>query len=78
MKETDKQLLRNRLRPYSTWRHLATDSLYTVLGIAHESTYLAGEQPREYVVYISHGHEKLCVREIWEFLDGRFAPVPAP
>lgn len=73
MTEADKLILRNHLRPYSTWRHEATQSLYTVLGIAHEST--NARQPGECVVYISHGREKLCVRELNEFLDGRFILV---
>jgi hypothetical protein len=66
---------RSLLKPYSTWRHVKTDSLYVVLGIGTCSTNGLGEHKEESVIYVSLTHEHLCYREISEFLDGRFVPV---
>lgn len=51
--------------PLSTWRHIATDSTYTALGIAQCST--NGKEMERSVVYVSHTYGAVS-----EFLDGRF------
>jgi hypothetical protein len=63
----------NLLTPLSTWRHVATDSTYTVLGVAACST--NGRDGETSVVYCSHTYQGLRYREVGEFLDGRFEPV---
>lgn len=63
------------LKPFSTWKHLGTNSYYTVIGIALCSTNGDREYKEQSVVYISHTHQHLCYREISEFLDGRFHPI---
>lgn len=60
----------------STWRHVKTDSTYTVLGIATNSTNGERENVEQLVIYVSHTHQSLRVREINEFLDGRFEIIP--
>jgi hypothetical protein len=62
------------LVPWSTWRHPKSGGLYTVIGLAPDST---NDAPagRRYVVYLSHKYQALRVREVGEFLDGRFIPV---
>ena len=58
------------LTPYSTWRHVKTNSTYTVLGIARCST---NDQKDDLsVVYISHTKQELLYRRLSEFMDGRF------
>ena len=61
--------------PYSTWRHVVSNSTYTVIGVAADST--NGFEPREVVVYVSHHYQGLRVRELNEFMDGRFVRVPS-
>lgn len=63
----------DKLVPYSTWRHVKTNSTYTVLGIVESST--NGRENERYVEYISHTYQTKKVREISEFLDGRFEPI---
>jgi hypothetical protein len=63
------------LRPLSTWRHARTGSTYTVLGVSESST--NGEEGKRVVVYVSHTYQQLRHRDLSEFLDGRFEPVPA-
>lgn len=60
------------LRPWTTWRHVATDSLYTIIGVATCSTNGDREGTERSVVYLSHEKQILHYREISEFLDGRF------
>jgi predicted SAM-dependent methyltransferase len=69
---------RELLTPGSTWRHVRTDSTYTVFGLALCSTNGEREHREESVVYASHTHGHLCYREVGEFLDGRFRPLHAP
>lgn len=68
---------KRRPEPFTTWRHLATDSLYVVLGIALCSTNGPGEHEAEAVVYFSMGRERLHYRALEEFMDGRFRPEGA-
>jgi len=65
---------RTILKPFSTWKHVGTNSFYTVIGIGLCSTNGEREHKEESVIYISHTHQHLCYREINEFLDGRFTP----
>lgn len=68
-------------RPLTLWRHVKTDSLYVVLGVARCSTNGDREGVERSVVYWSLTHQHLCYREASEFLgdgdDGwpRFEPV---
>ncbi len=66
---------RHELTPYSTWKHVKTNSTYTVLGISLQGTNGPGEHEAECVIYVSHTHGHLAHRDISEFLDGRFQPV---
>lgn len=61
--------------PYSTWKHLKTNSTYTVLGISTDSTNDAPDPDEKYVVYISHTNWTIKHRKLSEFVDGRFEPV---
>ncbi len=62
--------------PFTIWKHVRTNSLYVVLGIAYDSTNRENEPENErYVVYVSQTTGLMRVREISEFLDGRFAPM---
>ncbi len=63
------------IEPYTTWRHLKTNSTYTVLGIAACST--NGRELERAVVYISHTNQILHYRHLSEFMDGRFEAVPS-
>jgi hypothetical protein len=63
--------------PYSTWRHVKTDSTYTVIGVAYRSTNDATEGERT-VIYLSHTYQVLFSRAVGEFMDGRFEPIEAP
>ncbi len=63
------------MRPYSTWQHQKTGSLYIVLGIGMCSTNGEREHLERSVVYVSMDYQALRYREISEFLDGRFIPV---
>ncbi len=58
------------LTPFSIWRHLKTNSTYTVLGITKRST--NGQEGVQSVVYVSHTLGEMHDREVSEFLDGRF------
>jgi hypothetical protein len=64
---------REKLVPFSTWRHVKTGGLYTVLGVARCAT--NAREGEESVVYVSVKHQQLSYREIGEFLDGRFEPA---
>jgi hypothetical protein len=64
------------LVPYSTWFHPKTGGTYTVLGLATCSTNGERENVERSVVYFSHKYQQLRYREVGEFLDGRFKPVP--
>ncbi len=66
--------LERLLEPYSTWKHLKTDTTYTVLGIAKCST--NGVDGEVSVVYFSHKYQELRYRKLDEFLDGRFLRLP--
>ncbi len=57
--------------PYTTWRHLKTNSTYTVLGTAICST--NGNEGEQAVIYVSHTTGVLHYRELSQFMDGRFA-----
>jgi hypothetical protein len=63
-------------RPWTTWRHLKTNSTYTILGVATCSTNGEREGREMSVVYLSHERQVLHYREISEFMDGRFEEVP--
>lgn len=63
------------LKPLSVWRHVATKSLYVVLGVARCSTNGPREGTEHSVIYHSQSHGHLCYREVSEFTDGRFVPV---
>lgn len=63
------------VRPFSLWRHVKSGSLYVVLGISRCGT--NAREGAESVIYISLSHQRLCDRDVGEFLDGRFEPVPA-
>jgi hypothetical protein len=63
------------LKIMSRWKHIATGSFYTVLGIGTCSTNGEREHKEESVIYWSDTHQHWCYREVDEFLDGRFIPV---
>jgi hypothetical protein len=65
------------VRPYTIWKHVKTNSHYLVLGIALCSTNGPNEHKERSVVYVSLTHQQLCYRELSEFLDGRFMPIPS-
>lgn len=54
----------------SVWRHLKTNSLYTVLGVSICST--NGNEDERAVIYLSHSRKMLHHRVLSEFMDGRF------
>lgn len=62
------------LRNNPVWRHVKTNSLYHVVGVATCSTNGEREHKEVSVVYFSMTHQRLCYREVSEFLDGRFVP----
>ena len=64
------------LRDNPVWRHVASDSLYHVLGVAKCSTNGERDGKEQSVVYFSMGYQSLRYREVSEFLDGRFVPEP--
>ncbi len=66
---------RTALTFFRVWRHVKTDGLYVMLGVARCSTNGEREGKEESVVYYSLTHQHLYYREIGEFLDGRFQPV---
>jgi hypothetical protein len=66
------------VRPFSTWRHVATGSTYTALGVARCSTNGPRENLELSVVYVSHTYGDLHYREVNEFMDGRFVPCEPP
>jgi hypothetical protein len=47
-----------------------------VLGVGLCGTNGPREHQERSVHYVSLTHQRLCYREVVEFLDGRFAPVP--
>ena len=63
------------VKPFTVWRHLATDSLYLVMGLSRDST-LVPDEGRLCVVYYSMSYQRLNHRLATEFLDGRFEPEP--
>lgn len=65
------------IRNYPVWRHVATNSLYHVMGVARCSTNGDREGKELSVVYFSMDYQGMRYRELNEFLDGRFEPVPA-
>jgi hypothetical protein len=65
------------LVPYSTWFHSKTGGTCTVLGVATCSTNGDRENVERCVVYFGHKYQQLRYREVSEFLDGRFKPVPS-
>jgi hypothetical protein len=64
------------VKPLSLWRHVETGSLYVVVGLALCSTNGPRDRVERSVVYHSLTYEGLRYREMDEFLDGRFVPVP--
>lgn len=66
------------LRMIPVWRHVKTNSLYHVMGIARCSTNGEREGKEHSVIYFSMTHQRLCYRDVDEFLDGRFEPVVPP
>ncbi len=62
------------LAAHPVWRHVKTDSLYHVIGVAHCSTNGDRENTEMSVVYFSLDYQTLRYREVSEFLDGRFVP----
>jgi hypothetical protein len=64
------------VRPLGLWRHVKTNSLYIVLSVGRCSTNGPREGVERSVVYWSLTHKHLCYRDVGEFLDGRFCPVP--
>jgi hypothetical protein len=67
------------LTPYSLWFHPKTNGLYIFLGLAPDSTNAKpssalGTEGKRYVVYWSVKYKAQRVREVREFLDGRFVP----
>ncbi len=67
---------RQDLKDYPVWRHVASGSLYHVLGVAVCSTNGERENEEESVIYFSLNYQSLRYREVGEFLDGRFVPEP--
>lgn len=61
-------------KPMTLWRHVKTDSLYLVLGVAVCSTNGERDKVERSVVYWSMTYKALRYREVSEFLDGRFVP----
>lgn len=64
------------LKAHPVWRHVKTDSLYHVAGVARCSTNGPREGEEDSVVYFSMSYQSLRYREVGEFLDGRFRPEP--
>lgn len=62
---------------HKVWRHVETDSLYVVLGIAECSTNGPRCGVERSVVYFSLTQQEWKYREVEEFLDGRFVPEPS-
>lgn len=56
--------------PLTVWRHLKTNSYYTVIGTSRCST--NGQEDELAVVYVSHERLMVHHRELSEFMDGRF------
>lgn len=61
--------------PWSTWHHLKTGGLYTVLCVATCSTNGHGDKTERSVVYLSHTKHRIWYRELSQFMDGRFERV---
>lgn len=61
------------LNKYHIWKHLKTNNLYYVLGIAICAT--NGEHNGDLSVVYGSDHGWFY-RKMEEFLDGRFEPVP--
>lgn len=61
---------------FPVWRHVATDSLYHVIGLARCSTNGERDGKEDSVIYFSMDYQSLRYREVSEFLDGRFVPEP--
>jgi hypothetical protein len=66
------------LRLFPVWRHVKTNSLYHVMGIARCSTNGERENKEDSVIYFSMDYQSLRYREVSEFLDGRFEPIEPP
>jgi hypothetical protein len=65
------------LTPMSRWFHLDTKSYYTAMGIGRCSTNGPEENKTRYAIYWSDTKKEYKVRELAEFLDGRFIPLGA-
>lgn len=65
------------VRKHPVWKHVASGVLYPVLGVAECSTNGEREHKERSVVYFSLKYQRLCYREVSQFLDGRFAPEEA-
>jgi hypothetical protein len=63
------------LTPMSLWEH-RNGGLYIVFGVAECSTNGPREHAERSVVYWSATYQGLRYRELSEFLDGRFTPLP--
>jgi hypothetical protein len=64
------------LKEITIWRHVASGGLYLIMGVARCSTNGEREGKERSVVYYSVERQHFNYREMWEFLDGRFEPVP--
>lgn len=64
---------RSLLTFMSRWLLAETHNDYTVFGTAKDHT--NGHEGETLVVYWSQDWKTLCVRDIDEFLDGRFLPL---
>jgi hypothetical protein len=65
------------LARHKVWRHIKRGGLYHVLGVARCCTNGDRDRKEESVIYFSMDYQGLRYREVSEFLDGRFEPVPA-
>lgn len=64
---------RSLLTFMSRWLDVRTHTDHTVFGVAND--YTGGQVGIEVVVYYSQDGRHLAVRDIDEFLDGRFLPL---
>lgn len=64
------------LNPFSVWTHTKSGGTYIVLGVSTCSTNGPCEGVERVVVYMSTTYQQLRHRDVKQFLDGRFVPMP--
>lgn len=69
---------REALVRYTLWLHVKSNNIYTVSGVALETTNAVETiSPGKRVVMYKNSEGECFVREVSEFLDGRFTPMPS-